>query len=494
MYCSPAGLAGAMGVSSRQGGVASVFLRVAVFLAAYALCQAANPIDIPIIKNALDVHTARFAKIPDLRGASARILSLVPLGKYLYVCTNRRIYKVDKKGNPTLFFDVDAAIKSATGRELNLENAAHGGLRSVAFHPKFSSNKLFYTSVMEDRPKNPSQHTYLSDSDDPIDADSVLIEWKLKKNKPDPKSYREVFRVGMPVFDHTIRQIVFRKNLLYIAHGDGSVQSATAGGGMLNNALGKILRINPLRKGSKPYQIPKSNPFRGNPNMLDEVYALGFRNPHHICFGKDGTLYNADTGRANIEEVNLVKRGGNYGWPDREGTFVMTGGGLITGIKPLPRDDAKNKFEYPSAQYGHEGPVGAGFIGQAIAGACPVENNSPMAGNYYYADFPKSGNLYFSSIKSLKKARTMGSPSQLTQARTQQARIFFDHDDDPSTPPRQFDSLGDVMRSESKFQNQDRVDVRFGRGSKGELYWSSKRSGRVYIFLSSLPGGPGGKP
>lgn len=228
--------------------------------------------------------------------------------------------------------------------------------------------------------------------------------------------------------------------------------------------------------------------------MPPEIYALGFRNPHNLCFARDGTLFVADAGRANVEEVNIVERGRNYGWSRREGTFVHVGGGLIRGVRDLPARDERFGFTYPAAQVGHEGNVGAGFIGQAIAGGCPIQNGSPMSGNYFYADFPETGKLYFSSIPALKRAVTKGPRQRLWQARTKQAVIFFDHDNNPRTPPKRFNSLGDAMRSEYRFRNEKRVDVRFGRGTRGELYWSSKVSGRIYIFTSSLPGGPGGVP
>lgn len=348
---------------------------------------------------------------------------------------------------------------------------------------------------MEERPRNPSKFKYISDLQPPrINADSVLIEFKCDNNgNPITRSYRNVFRVGMPVFDHPIKQIAFRNENLYIAHGDGSEQSATAGGGQKNDALGKILRINPRARGGKPYSIPPGNPFARNNKFLPEIWAYGLRNPHHICFGNDGTLYSADAGRSNIEEVNLIKPGKNYGWADREGTFVHAGGGLISGLRTLPNDDAKNGYVYPNAQVGHDGPLRAGFIGQAIAGGCPVENGSPMSGNYFYSDFPETGNLYFSGIRELKRAVVTGPPSQLRQARTRQAVIFFDHDDNPKTPPKRYSGLGDAMRSEPAFRKQNRVDVRFGRGSRGELYWSSKKSGRIYIFTSSVRGGPGSR-
>lgn len=393
-----------------------------------------------------------------------------------------------------LYFDVAAAMQTATGRPLSTQNTKHGGVRSIAFHPNFGSNKLLYISAMEIRPKNGAGFKYISDVPNPRPSDSVLLEFMENPatGKPLPFSYRNVFRVGMPVFDHTIRQMAFNGPLLYIAHGDGSVQSAIAGGGQKNDALGKILRINPLKAGTAPYSIPFDNPFVNTPSMKSEVWAFGFRNPHSLCFGKDGTLYSADAGRSNVEEINLVKKGKNYGWSKREGTFVHTGGGLISGVKNLPANDAQFNLEYPNAQVGHEGPFGAGFIGQAIAGGCPVENGSPMTGRYFYADFPETGDLYFSNIGELKGAKTNGPPFTLTQARTRQCVVWFDHDNNPATPPKRFNNLGGVMRSQPGMGGEKRVDVRFGRGPNGELYWSSKKSGQIYLFTSSLVGGPVG--
>lgn len=471
-------------------------LTVALLLCSVApsVIHAVNPVKTPIIKNAMNVHSRRFAKLPNFQGEAARINAMVHRGSDLYAVTLTKIYRVTKKGSVSEWFDVAAAIKRETGRDLSITNKKHGGVRSIAFHPGFSRNRLIYISAMEERPKNPSSFKYISDFNPPkIDADSVLLEFRCdNQGKPIPSSYRNVFRVGMPVYDHPIKQIAFYKQFLYIAHGDGSEQSATAGGGQKNDALGKILRINPRARKGKPYSVPKGNPYVKNKNFKGEIWAIGFRNPHHICFGKDGTLYVADAGRSNVEEVNLVQPGKNYGWANREGTFVHAGGGLVSGIRDLPGDDAKFGYTYPNAQVGHDGPFRAGFIGQAIAGGCPVENGSPMKGNYFYSDFPESGNLYFSKISDLKKAVVRGPPSKLKQARTKQAVIFHDHDDNPRTPPKKYSGLGDAMRSESEFRNEKRVDVRFGRGSRGELYWSSKKSGRIYILTSSLPGGPGG--
>lgn len=68
---------------------------------------------------------------------------------------------------------------------------------------------------------------------------------------PIPTSYGEAFRVAMPRYDHPIKQIVFKAGYLYIGHGDGSLSSAIAGGGQGNDALGKVLRIDPLQDENK---------------------------------------------------------------------------------------------------------------------------------------------------------------------------------------------------------------------------------------------------
>ncbi|CAN8063748.1 unnamed protein product [Agarophyton chilense] len=472
----------------RAGG--SIFF-IALFI---GISRAANPVSTPIIHGGLNVHTRKFAKLPNFGNDPAQIVCIVPHGNNIYVCTLHAVYKVNPQGYVSLYLDVAYAISSSTDRTLNMYNKMHGGVRSIAFHPNFYQNGRVYIAAMESRPKNPSRFYYLSDTPYHTNADSVLLEFVHNFNTgiPDASTYRNVFRVGMPKFDHPIKQIAFFGNYLYISHGDGSVQSATAGGGQAKDALGKILRINPLRQGKFPFTVPPDNPFIKNPGMINEVYALGFRNPHNICFGRNGTLYVADAGRDNIEEINVVKAGGNYGWSFREGTFVhKSGGGLVSGISQLPRHDAGYGYTYPAAQVGHNGNVGAGFVGQAVAGGCPVENGSPMSGNYYYTDFPKSGKLFFSTIYELKNAKTEGPPGQLSQARTRQATIYYEHDNSIGTPPLKLNTLGDVVRHDRE-DRKGRVDIRMGRGPNGELYWSSKSSGRIYLFTSSVIGGPGG--
>ncbi len=421
-----------------------------------------------------------------------------------------RIYELVEDGSgdveAVLFLDLKVAIRAATGRQLDNTSLFHGGARGLAFHPDFDDNGRFYTSVMERRPAVPEPDAYLSDAARPIIADGVVIEWRADRatGEVDPDSYRQLFRIGMPVYDHPIKQIAFNpfaepghadRGLLYVAHGDGSVQSATAGGGHNNDALGKILRIDPLATTSAPYRVPDDNPFINDPNMLDEVWSLGHRNPHHLAFANydDATmLISAEAGRDNIEEINVIERGGDYGWSDREGTFVhLASGGLVTGLELLPADDWTFGYTYPAAQVGHEGPVGAGFVGQALAGGFAVGNGSALDGEYFYSDFPRSGRVFHTPVAELAAAKTRLAPGEppsvLAPATVGGVVVRFDHDVDVLTPPEVHSSLFSVFRSSPGHDGSNRADVRFGQGPVGELYVMSKRNGWVYAVTNSFP-------
>lgn len=473
--------------------VSTVYLLMAWWVSVARSQRNVNPVKKPILDGDRTIQTRFFAQIPNYNGWPSQIVAIISQGSDLYISTSSSgalIYKVSSSGKVSLWFDVDSAVRQHTGRKINIDNPQHGGLRGIAFHPDFRSNGLFYVSAMEDRPKDPKNFQYLSDVTNPIQADSVVLEFRYShsQNAVVPGSYRQIIRIGMPVFDHPVKQMAFLGRTLLIGHGDGSVQSAIAGGGQRNDGLGKIIRINPLPAGSGPYRVPKNNPFVGNPRYKDEIYAVGFRNPHNICVSPRYGIFVTDAGRDNIEEVNIVKAGQNYGWSEREGTFVHknSAGGIITGIDALPQDDSKNGFTYPNVQVGHVGPVGAGFVGQALAGSCPIENGSPLDGLFIYANFPTDGQVYYSFVNDMTRAIVKGPPSTLTQAPTFRAKILFDHDRNERTPPIELDNLRDVIRREGA-PNTQRTDIRFGRGSRGEIYWSSKTNGRIYIITNSLP-------
>lgn len=433
-------------------------------------------------------------------GRPARWNDLEFFGDRLFVVDEQdgKVFEITG-GEPVLWFDIKSAIQSATGRSLSISNVFHGGVRGMAFHPDFEINGKFYTSVMEQRPVDPSLHTYLSDSAGTVDADSVLIEWTASTNTLaiDASSYREVFRIGIPEYDHPIKQIAFNPSavpgdaeygLLYVAHGDGSVESTTAVGGQGNNALGKILRINPLATAESGFSVPQSNPFINDASLPDAVFSYGHRNPHHLSFTRAGQLLAAETGRDNIDEVNLIARGADYGWAEREGAYVqLAGGALVTGISALPDDDALNGYVYPVIQYGHTAVVGAAVTRQALGGGFVVENGSVLDGQYFYIDFVRSGQIFHSSLTDILQATTRGAPSTLTVAKSYLATVAFDHDANADTEALD-NSMQEVVFSANGFINFDgRVDVRIGQGPRGELYLMSKRNNQIYRVSNSLP-------
>jgi hypothetical protein len=460
-----------------------------------------------------------FVQIPDESGNRPRINCLTYTGDRIFVSTEGgNIYEIIDDGSgtlqPELFFNVNDAIPLNTGRDLVATGNWHSGLRSIAFHPGFPTNGKFYTSVMEERPADTSGHHYLSDVDDPIEADGTLIEWTYDpgEEEVDENSYREVFRVGVPNFDHTIKQISFNRysqpededyGLLYISHGDGNIYYAPGEGGQNNDARGKIIRIDPLETDTTPYSVPASNPFVNDTSWLDELYATGMRNPHSLCFAEDDTggvhLISANAGRDNIEEINVVSGGENHGWSAREGTYVqLEGGGINTGIEALPDNDADFGFTYPAAQWSHTDPVFSGFGGLSIAGGYVYTIAGTEEKIYLSCDFPESGIVMYNTLDGLLGAVTKldpedpdkDEPEELTQTPFKLLNVYFDDDGDPATLPLEKTGMLDVIDDDPGYDGSDRSDLRFGQDGDENIYITSKRNGWVYKIQSISPVAP----
>jgi glucose/arabinose dehydrogenase len=137
--------------------------------------------------------------------------------------------------------------------------------------------------------------------------------------------------------------------------------------------LGKILRIDVSgTSAGRNYRIPPDNPFAGLPNVREEVWAYGMRNPWRFSFdSQTGQLWAGDVGASALEEIDLVTKGGNYGWSIMEGTRCTSGNCDRTGLT-LP------VTEY--ARSGGNCSVTGGFVyrGQSI---------SALRGAYVYSDF-----------------------------------------------------------------------------------------------------------
>ena len=167
---------------------------------------------------------------------------------------------------------------------------------------------------------------------------------------------------------------------LYIGTGDGGgandEHGAIGNGQDLNTLLGKILRIDVDKK--FPYAIPADNPFVGKTGHKEEIYAYGLRNPWRFSFDSvNGKLYCGDVGQNKYEEINIIEKGGNYGWRIMEGYHCF---------KPSSNCD-KSGLKMPVAEYDHD-------TGISICGGYMYRGNSypSFHGYYFFGDW--SGKMF----------------------------------------------------------------------------------------------------
>ena len=234
------------------------------------------------------------------------------------------------------FLDIQGTVSFSSGQEI--------GLLGLAFHPNFRQNRYFYV-----------YHTRQS-SVSGINVEIVLARYTVMANNPnlaDASSRLEIlsFDKNQGNSNHNGGKIAFGPDgYLYISIGDGG------GGGdpnknaqNLNNVFGSILRIDVDLDGNNPvesnpdepngnYEIPSDNPRVGE-SGLDELYAWGIRNTWKFSFdGPTGQMWGADVGQGDREEINLIVKGGNYGWNRFEGNTIEDGSTVLAttpDIKPI---------------------------------------------------------------------------------------------------------------------------------------------------------------
>lgn len=239
------------------------------------------------------------------------------------------------------------------------------GLLGIALHPEYKSNKKFYVYYSAPSTEKGSDHQ------------SVIAEYKVSTDPriADAATERILLTIQQPESNHNGGDLKFGPDgYLYIGVGDGGGAGDRHGergnGQNLNTLLGKILRIDVNIDQS--YGIPNDNPFVGK-EAKPEIWAYGLRNPWRFSFDKNsGQLFVADVGQNKFEEVNIIEKGGNYGWK------IMEAGHCFD-----PEENCKTEgLILPIAEYEHEEGISitGGFLyrGKELAG---------LSERYIFADW-----------------------------------------------------------------------------------------------------------
>ena len=313
-----------------------------------------NLIPEPIVTREITVKVVELARLPDTRGFAAD-QDVKPAG--WRGSTTCGTFPTAAVSPTTCAVSCTGSIRNQPPVYANLAetfpravyNRLSSGFIGFVFHPEFARNGLFYTVHAEHGPDNPSKPDLIPPGYGLKDVThhNIVTEWRATNPAADVFSgtRRELLRTAHIVANltHPLSAVEFNPTakpgsedygLLYISgsdhrfsNGGGPNSSNPAQTQRLNSVISAILRIDPRspsvtggRKGLGDYTIPMSNKFAAlGPPVLGEIYAHGFRNAHRLSWDTDGTMFANDIGMNHIEEINIIRNGGNYGWMAREG-------------------------------------------------------------------------------------------------------------------------------------------------------------------------------
>ena len=257
--------------------------------------------------------------------------------------------------------NVEAAEVFLDIRERVSDRGNEEGLLGLAFDPDFRANSYFYVYYSAANPRLSVLSRFTAHT-----AGSVA----------NADSERVILEIEQPYSNHNGGQIAFGPDgYLYVGLGDGGSRGDPKGNGQnLSTLLGSILRIavGTLDE-SGSYSIPADNPFVGSEGARGEIWAYGIRNPWRFSFDREsGELWMPDVGQNRFEEVNIVRRGLNYGWNVMEGSECF---------EPSRGCDTQG-LEMPITEYGREGgcSVTGGYVYRG-------KRLPSLYGAYVYGDF-----------------------------------------------------------------------------------------------------------
>lgn len=431
-----------------------------------------DPYRYPVSLGDRTLELVDWAQIPDsteIGGgpghARINIMRAIPNGR-LYVNDQRGIIYEVEQGRVIPFLNVRERLPNF------IDSPGLGaGLHAFAFHPDYLNNGKLYTVHTE--PWNVGDADFKGPSTTPASGGvhGVVLEWTSQT--PGSRlflgDFREIMRIYFPGTLHGLQEVAFNPNaapgdydygILYVLVGEGHAFQRGYWQDLqrLDSPLGTVMRIDPSGNNSSngQYGIPDDNPWvdSQDANVITELYAIGFRNPHRITWDTQGNgrAYIGDIGENWVEEINLLQAGADYGFPHREGTFVLQADNPSQNnrIFELPENDSEFGYTYPVAQYIHfPDTSNAIALGEVYRGSLFEEQ---LGGLLLFGD------LWQGRVFAVQE-------SELEQGRVtpiEELRLRLD---------------GAPLNFRSFFGR--RSDMRMGIDNDGELYIFTKTDGRI---------------
>ncbi len=461
-----------------------------LLLGASLLCAGTRTQAQTIPKGDIIVDLEPFATLPNSGSnepARTNVLRSAPDGRIFVNDQRGVLYTVSADGaTVTPYLDLTKYLPL-------LADNGERGFQSFAFHPDFNTVGAagygkFYT--MGSQSDTTAAATFTPGvAGAGHDHDEVLHEWTvadpsaatfIPANAAQP--FREVLRIQRPNSNHNAGYLSFNptagngsdRGNLYFGTGD------SGGGGdplglsqMLGKAYGSILRINPLAPAATDpqasangqYSIPADNPYyMGTAAFLPEKYAGGFRNPQRFTWDlSTGRLFIADIGQNTVEEIDLGQAGANYGWNQREGSYVVAG----SGIGANARDDAATTgYTYPIAEYFHYGSIGNAVTAGVVYRGSGVPG---LYGRLIFSDFV-TGTPYTLDSDHIPPG---GGQGPITELRLRSGGV-------------EMTFLAMIQQVNA---SAARADLRYGTDIEGNVYFLDKQDGVIRRLVQAAGSG-----